>query len=787
MVQILDKADLILSSLEINEPKFSTDVTQLLDERYFMTYPGESPEKESSWLEMSRRVARVITVGLHRSYLEANKGVTFEELTKMEDLFYRAIALQLFVPSSPILYNAGMGLSYEDTHGPVESIDDYIALWKKFTPAQQLASCFTGSDVGDSVDEITQTAAEISAITKGDGGYGINLSNLRPQGARVKSNNRQASGPVSFMPLFDTAASVIQFSRRRGALMGVLNYNHPDILKFIGAKDKGDKLNFFNISVGFTDSFTQVLEDLYEQGEANTMIELNHPETGSTYISFKEFIDTFVDQAYETGDPGILLLHNTNRYYVFPDVKVTSCNPCSEKAMPENMSCNLGSINLYSTFTNKQTEQHWDLFEELVAVGVVFLDSCINATSFPTRKIEENVKKFRPLGLGIMGAADLAVANRILYSEIPSSPFFWELMMQFSTMAYATSKELGQLFGFAQAYGKFDSRVSLPIDYIKGKISQLHYDSKSNSVWEYIAERLPILEGVNSGPRRNSEVLSIAPTGAISTLSNVSWSIEPHYSKTYIREAYSNDKPIEIETYVRSLQEFGDTLPCETALKISPYTHIAALEFFQMFIDSGVSKTINMKKDVTKQEVHDVLITILNNPIIKGATIYRDGSKERQVVVTKDEHSNGSSGQLVLSIGKDNRLKPLKRKEFLPGMIHRSRLENGDAMFTIVTFDDQRPVETFILTSEGRYDSLAKILSKALRAGASWDVMVKTLNNTSEDFLSETLEATKTAWETYVQRISKDKPRCPSCGSELKDSGASLECSVCGYALCLTC
>ncbi len=772
-------------------------IEQNLRDRYYMHY--DDGTVESNFADIFKRVARVIASSTLNNYVsdeaefdklsDTDASTLLQMCNFLETVFYNMMANFFFMPDSVIMFNAGIkqppSLLQKNTNEM--GLKDYFILATQTSPMQQLAACFTLGTPNDSIAGLNKLVNEITSVTKVDGGCGFNVSEFRPKHTRVKSNNRKASGPVSFLKLANTAAEVIQYSRKRGALMGILDLTHPDIEEFIRAKDTEGELEYFNLSVGINISPNEIRKLYDEDGE----LSLFHKEIKDINTTkFKKVLSTLAKQAYKNGEPGIINLYNANARAVYKDdLKINACNPCSEKPMPDYTSCNLGSLNLYRL---KESGKFIKLLQATTKAGVLFLDNCINSTNAPLKKIEDTNKEIRPIGLGIMGVTDFAISSRIKYEDIPYNKEFWNIMSNMVISGYEFSARLGEMFGNAPFFDKVDNiNPSLDINFIKQKEKEIFKPNNHNEI--------DTIEKLITSPRRNTEIFSIAPTGSIAILSDVSHSIEPLIKRAYKRKISSEDGGYkEITIYSKVIQDELDKGATEKELEpylqtsndISHDIHLNVLEFFQMFTCAGVSKTINMATDVTIEDIEKVFIRALTSPIIKGVTVYRNNSRKLQIIneTDDDEPKSANDNTLILHIGQDNKLKPRKIKDFLPAITHEYKDSNGNSVHLVVSFDGKDPIETYILDKDNYYCALGKVISTALRSGTSWNEIIKHL---SESFMADEIllgDELNNIVEDYVKKLGTDNGnKCPNCGTEMVKKDGQIVCINCGYGICESC
>ncbi len=515
-------------------------------------------------------------------------------LEELSETFFRMMASLDFLPNSPCLMNAGRDL-------------------------QQLAACFV-LPVEDSLDSIFETVKQTALIHQSGGGTGFSFSHLRPRDDRVQSTGGMASGPVSFMRVFNMATDVIkQGGTRRGANMGVLVVDHPDIMEFINIKKNLKEMENFNLSVGITKAFMEALakDDEYD---------LINPRTKQSIqrLKAKEVLEAIVSAAWESGDPGILFLDRINGANPTPELgEIESTNPCGEVPLLSYEPCVLGSINLLKMMKEKdgKWEVDFDKIRMTVRHAVRFLDNVIDMNQYPLPQISQMAKGNRKIGLGVMGLAHFLIRLGIPYNSQKALEVVKGIMSFIQYQAREQSMEL------AEKRGVFPN--------FKGSI----YDKPGGM-------RL-----------RNATLTTIAPTGTLSLLANCSSGIEPLFAIQYTRRALEDMEfqmmdPLFIELgkkrgflspeLIKSLSEGASLeempqIPKEvkelftTTFEIPPRWHIRIQAAFQEYTDNAVSKTINFPRDATKDEVREAFLMAYQERC-KGITIYRSGSKPSQVL-----------------------------------------------------------------------------------------------------------------------------------------------------------
>jgi len=558
---------------------------RILEKRYLKKDSSgrviESPD------EMFWRVAQNVAEAEH---LYGNRTPT-EELS---ELFFRMMASLDFLPNSPCLMNAGRDL-------------------------QQLAACFV-LPVEDSLDSIFETVKQTALIHQSGGGTGFSFSHLRPKDDSVQSTGGVASGPVSFMRVFNMATEVIkQGGTRRGANMGVLRIDHPDIMEFITIKQNPNEMTNFNLSVGVTKAFMEALE---KDGEYSLISPRTKKEVRR--LRARDVLDAMVDAAWESGDPGVLFLDRINEANPTPQLgEMESTNPCGEVPLLPYEPCVLGSINLSHMVKerNGKCEVDFEKMRGMIKYVVHFLDNVIDMNEYPLPQIAQMAKGNRKIGLGVMGLAHFFIRLGIPYNSQKALEVAKGLMSFIQHQAREYSAELAEERGVFPNY--------------KGSI----YDRPG---------------GIKL---RNATVTTIAPTGTLSLIANCSSGIEPLFAIQYTRraledmefqitdplfvelgekEGFMSQKLIQSLVEGASLQDVTDVPQSMkelfvTTFEISPVSHIKIQAAFQAYTDNAVSKTINFPRDATREEVKDAFLMAYRERC-KGITIYRSGSKAKQVL-----------------------------------------------------------------------------------------------------------------------------------------------------------
>ena len=733
--------------------EFSENALRVLEKRYLQTdekgQPSETPDA------MFRRVARNIASA---ELLYDPKADT----ATREQEFYRLMSDLEFLPNSPTLMNAGREL-------------------------QQLSACFV-LPINDSMEDIFDAIKHTALIHKSGGGTGFSFSRLRPEGDTVGSTGKVASGPVSFMRAFDAATDVIkQGGMRRGANMAILNVNHPDIKKFITAKEKGDILTNFNLSVAATDDFMNAVE-------VGADYDLTNPRDGSVHgqLNAREVFDTIVDLAWRTGDPGLVFIDRINHDNPTPQMgSIESTNPCGEQPLLPYESCNLGSINLSRMVCADRAAIDYDKLAQTVRLAVRFLDNVIDMNRFPLPEIEEMTKKTRKIGLGVMGFADMLIRLGIPYDSAEALRVAEELMRFINDTATDASVALADERGVFPAFDGSDHVV------LGGK-------------------RV-----------RNATITTIAPTGTLSIIANCSSGIEPLFALSYMRNILDGEELVEVNPYFEDAARSGgfysaelmkelarrgslhgmDEVPQEiqrlfiTAHDISPEWHVRMQAAFQRSTHNAVSKTINFPGTATREDIARSY-RLAYTEGCKGITIYRDGSKDKQVLSVATEEKED----------KQRVLEPRKRARFTTGVTGRVATGCGN-LYVTVNSDEYGICEVFSSLGKSggcpsaQLEAISRLISLALRSGVDVAAVVKHLRGircpsiswdqghavlSCPDAIANVLERI-TSGEREEEEETEKKPsevavqlggQCPECGGILVYQEGCQHCRSCGYTKC---
>lgn len=692
-----------------------------------------------------RRVSRTVAGG------DSLYGAADETVKQTEEKFYDLMMSLRFLPNSPTLMNAGKRLG-------------------------QLSACFV-IPVGDSMEEIFDGVKYSAIIHKSGGGTGFSFSRLRPSGDVVASTGGISSGPISFMRAYDAATDTVkQGGARRGANMGLLRVDHPDILDFIRCKDDASNLNNFNISVGLTEDFMKAVE-------SDAEYELLNPRSKKVVrtLRSKEVFHAIVKQAWKNGEPGIVFLDRMNAANPTPHLgEIESTNPCGEQPLLSFESCNLGSINLGQMVT-EGGQVEWELLKKTVRISVHFLDNVIDVNCYPLEQIDKMTKGNRKIGLGVMGWADMLVQMKLPYNSEEAFSLADEVMGFIAEEGKEASNQLARERGHFPNFG--------------GSI----YDGE-----EWI---------------RNATVTTIAPTGTLSIIAGCSSGIEPIFAVSFVRTVLEGAKLIEVNPYFEkiakergfwskdlmeriaetgSIQRFPE-IPEDvkglfvTAHDISPLDHIRMQATFQKHVDNAVSKTVNFSSEATMEDVEEVYIQAYRHGC-KGVTVYRDGSRENQVLSNGRKDVTNQSGIDYSNFYIDPMPLPTDRVK------HCVKVEipqEGDYEVE-VTVIDNRPREMWMHPPVEQkiaelLQVIMRLMSVALRCHVNPKLLLKQVKEARIEYgnVSSPLAFIERALIRVMGRLGIDAPTikgkgetCHECGGTIEHEGGCKVCHGCGMTTC---
>lgn len=709
------------------------------------------------------------------------------DVEKTAQEFYDTMTDLRFLPNSPTLMNAGRELG-------------------------QLSACFV-LPVGDSMEEIFEAVKQAALIHKSGGGTGFSFSRLRPRGSVVNSTGGVASGPISFMKVFNTATEAVkQGGTRRGANMGILQVDHPDILDFISCKSDNNEINNFNISVAITEGFMQAVL----AGEDYPLIDpRTKQEVGR--LNAREVYDKIVDAAWRNGEPGIVFIDRLNRDNVVPSQgRIESTNPCGEQPLLPYESCNLGSINLAQMVKGEgKKEIDWDKLGQTVDTAVHFLDNVIDVNKYPIPEIDRVTKLTRKVGLGVMAFADLLMLLGVPYNSQEGVEIGQQIMGFIQRRAKEQSRRLAETRGAFPLFGESIYKDETPI--------------------------------------RNATVTTIAPTGTLSIIAGVSGGVEPVFAFAFIRNVMDGDELIEVNPLLRHrLEERGlysdelmkkviaqgslqhieeipqdikDVFVC--AHDVSPQWHIRMQAAFQKHTDNAVSKTVNFPHSATREDV-DKVYRLAYELGCKGVTIYRDGSRGSQVLnigkVSKEAKSDEAPQAAPSPAQQQNRLEPRPRPAVTMGITEKVKIGCGN-LYVTVNYDENGICEVF--TNTGRHggcpsqsEATARLVSIALRSGIDVQTIIGQLKGircpstirqpgmkvtSCPDAIARAIEKVMRSQNggqmpSAVQEMERELNQgaqeeemdhsiagmrfCPECGAPVVHEGGCVICRQCGYSKC---
>lgn len=762
----------------MREVVLSDNAVRVLERRYLAR--DEQGKLTEDPRGMFERVARAVAAAdAHfdpAADVDATAGAFFDAMAGLE-----------FLPNSPTLMNAGR-------------------------PLGQLSACFV-LPVDDSMEQIFDAVKYAALIHKSGGGTGFSFSRLRPAGAAVRSTGGVASGPISFMKVFNSATEAVkQGGTRRGANMGILRVDHPDIMSFITCKQDTSEITNFNISVALTEEFMRAVE---ADGEYSLIDPHIGRETGK--LRARDVFDKIVEMAWLNGEPGIVFIDRMNRDNPVPELgAIESTNPCGEQPLLPYESCNLGSINLSCmTRLDEATGAKAIDYERLGAVvelAIHFLDNVIEVNQYPLEQIRDMTLKSRKVGLGVMGWADLLYELGVSYDSAQGVQLAEEVMGFIHDRAWAASRALARVRG----------------PFPEWKRSVFAHDEQ---------------------PPRNATVTTIAPTGTISIFAGASSGVEPLFALAFVRNVMDNDalpeanRVFEAELKARGLYtpelmrrvaergtvkdmaELPESLRrvYVTAHDISPEAHVRMQAAFQRHTDNAVSKTVNFTHDATREDVRQAYMLAWKLGL-KGITIYRDGSRDSQVLnIAKTE---APKPEPAAQAAPQSAPMPRPRPDMTMGITEKVKIGCGN-LYVTVNYDEQGICEVF--TNLGRAggcpsqsEATSRLVSTALRAGMRPETLIEQLRGirchstlrqkglkvlSCPDAIGQVLEkVVRMRREQGLdgchlpggtgiddKRVSQSPAGqppvdadalCPECGSPMEHEGGCVICRKCGYSRC---
>lgn len=733
----------------------SKNAITVLEKRYLKRDKNGKPLETPA--DLFRRVADAI----------AAADAAFDkkaDVKGLSDHFYGIMTNLEFLPNSPTLMNAGRELG-------------------------QLSACFV-LPVGDSMDEIFDAVKYTALIHKSGGGTGFSFSRLRPANDVVQSTSGISSGPLSFMRVFDIATDTVkQGGTRRGANMGILRVDHPDIMNFIMCKADQKMFNNFNISVGLTEAFMDAVDKDREYNLLN-------PRTGEIAgtLNARKVFNRIVKQAWENGEPGIIFLDRLNKDNPTPMVgEIESTNPCGEQPLLPYESCNLGSINLGKMV--KGGDVDWSRLKEVVALAVHFLDNVIEVNNYPLDQIRDMTRGNRKIGLGVMGWADLLILLGIPYNSTEAIALGEKVMQFINDEGHAASRELAKVRG--------------PFPNFKWSI----YDKPGLA------------------PIRNATITTIAPTGTISIIANASSGVEPLFAVSYIRQVMDKNILVEVnpifekiakeqgfysQELMERIAEHGTVhgipeVPEDvqrifvTAHDIDPESHIQMQSAFQRHTDNAVSKTVNFSNSATVEDVEKVY-RLAYQTGCKGVTIYRDGSRDEQVLSTGKKEEKGAPAPAPAPAAEEKHVFKRDRPKALKGWTYQMQTGCGP-LYVTINEDKNGLFELFTTMGKAggcaasQAEAMGRLVSLAWRSGVQARQVIKQLLGISchcpsgfgdnkvlscADAVAKAIQAHMQAagFDTGLEAKAPERGACPECGGIVEHEGGCAVCRVCGYSEC---
>ena len=770
----------------------SENARAVLEKRYLIRDENGRPTETVDGL--FHRVADAIAQADAVFDADANVAATAQS-------FYEMMTELEFLPNSPTLMNAGR-------------------------PLGQLSACFV-LPVGDSMEEIFDAIKNAALIHKSGGGTGFSFSRLRSRGSTVNSTGGVASGPISFMKVFNAATEAVkQGGTRRGANMGILRVDHPDIMDFISCKNDTHEITNFNLSVGITEAFMQAVEQNTDYALVDPA---SHQITGR--LNARKVFEAIINSAWQTGEPGIIFLDRLNRDNPVPSLgEIESANPCGEQPLLPYEACNLGSINLVQHL--KETPDGWVLDKEKLTATVYkavhFLDNVIEVNKYPLPEIDRMTRSTRKIGLGVMGFADMLLYLGIPYNSEEGVEMGRTVMELVESAGHRASQELAAQRG---AFPTF-----------------------AESIFR------------DGAPMRNATVTTIAPTGTLSIIAGVSSGVEPVFAYAYIRNVMDNTHLIEAngilkdvlvrrglytEELMQQIVEQGSLahiagIPEDIrkvfvcAHDVSPIWHVKMQAAFQTYTDNAVSKTVNFPNSATREDVREVY-ELAYRLGCKGTTIYRDGSRQEQVLNIGKVNDSRAAQQPqedspLCDSCQSNQpgygcILPRPRPEITSGFTEKVKIGCGNLYIT-VNYDENGICEVFTNTGRAggcpsQSEATARLVSVGIRAGmdpkeiiqqlkgircpsclrqpgvpvtSCPDAIAKALEKVHKAAKDGTLPAPMGSVTTTAPAPSAPQKApvmadmtpaqaklakfCPECGSRLEHEGGCVTCRECGYSKC---
>ncbi|MFA6032642.1 MAG: vitamin B12-dependent ribonucleotide reductase [Myxococcota bacterium] len=763
--------------------KLGENALKVLERRYLKK--NEDGEVVETPEEMFERVARAVAAA------DRGFGHGEDEVRAVEAEFYELMTSLQFLPNSPTLMNAGRELG-------------------------QLSACFV-LPVGDSMESIFETIKNTALIHKSGGGTGFSFSRIRPRNDTVKSTKGVSSGPLSFMRVFDVATETIkQGGTRRGANMGILSVDHPDILDFICSKTEQKQFNNFNISVAITDAFMNA-------AEADAEYDILNPRTGTPVkkLSARKVFDAVVMQAWKNGEPGIIYIDRINADNPTPHIgKIESTNPCGEQPLLPYESCNLGSLNLAVMVKDGRID--YDRLRTAVHTAVHFLDNVIDVNRYPLEEISKMTRGNRKIGLGVMGFADMLIRMGVPYDSEEALHIGEELMSLIDSESKKESERLAEERGV--------------------------FPNWAGSVYEMRDRKV-----------RNATTTTIAPTGTISIIAGVSSGIEPIFAVAYMRNVMDKDELPETnaifakmardggffsDELMRGIAKHGtvhdvDGVPpriqklFRCAHDIPAEWHVRMQAAFQRHTDNAVSKTVNLSNGARPEDVAGIY-RLAYRLGTKGITVYRDGSRDEQVLSIGLDKKKDAQAAVQEQGAPTPRHTPRERPQMISGTTQKLTTGCGN-LYVTINEDEHGAFELFTAMGKAggcassQAEAISRLISLSLRAGLDMDIIMKQLAGVrcpspawmNGELVLSCADAIGRAMKAYLEHrkgngkngpaqlaVAVETPKavetakagpakishslsgerivsnCPDCGSQVQQQEGCLLCRGCGWSKC---
>ncbi len=742
--------------------ELSDNARTVLEKRYLRKDKNGKPIESVE--ELLRRVAANIAEA------ERFHGASESDIKALANEFYQMMDKKEFMPNSPTLMNAGREL-------------------------QQLSACFV-LPVEDTMESIFDTLKYAALIHKSGGGTGFAFSRIRPKNDVVLSTMGVSSGPISFMKVYNAATEAIkQGGTRRGANMGILRVDHPDIMDFITCKEEERNLANFNISVAVTKEFMEALKE----GESYPLV---NPRTRQEVAraDAKEVWEKVVGMAWKTGDPGVIFLDKVNEANPTPDAgEIESTNPCGEQPLLPFESCNLGSINLVE-MVNESGKLDWEKMRKVVRTSVHFLDNVIDMNNYPLKQIEKNTKANRKIGLGVMGWADMLIQMGIPYNSEKALELAEKIMKFIQEEGYKKSEELAEEKGV--------------------------FPNWRGSVFDHQGKKM-----------RNATITTIAPTGTISIIAGASSGIEPLFAVAFVRNVLDGERLIDVnptfkrialdkDFYSEKLMEaivshgtIQDIIEIPDSIKrmfvtahdINPEWHVRMQAAFQKYTDNAVSKTVNLPHSASEENVKYVY-ELAYDLECKGVTIYRDKCKSAQVIEVGVKEEGGEPVAVEAKAEKPGVLgiRPRERPAMTTGATVKTRTGCGN-LYVTINEDKKGIAEVFSRMGKSggcaasQSEAIGRLVSLALRSFIDPEEVINQLRGircprqivTPEGPVYSCPDAISKSLEKYLDKTrniqyekndllsdSGEVPECPECGAMVYFQEGCLKCPSCGWSRC---